>query len=145
MSTGQGSPLGRGKAQQGAGTRCAGSRLRGRRSRLRCPGVCLSASPAPALGGQSLLCWTPSSQLVCSRGTRGLWGQKGGNRTPPSFSPVCVCVCVCLCVCARKNLGLREEETKFEFRKTRKNKLPLVISGSLFDAHSRFRFFSLLC
>ena len=54
-------------------------------------------------------------------------------------------VCVCLSVCARKNLGLREEETKFEFRKTRKNKLPLVISGSLFDAHSRFRFFSLLC
>ena len=140
MSTGQGGPLGRGKAQQEAGTRSAGSGLRGRRSRPRCPGVCLSASPAPALGGQSLLCWTPSSQLVRSPGTRGLWGQKRGNRTPPSFSPVCVCVCAC-----KNEPGLREEETKLEFRKIRKNQLPLVISGLLFDSHSRFCFFSLLC
>lgn len=134
MSTGQGGPLGRGKDQQEAGTRCAGCGLGGRKSRLRCPGcVCLPALPPPCAGGSV----PPLLDPILTTGpfprhARAL-GTERTEQDPTLLLPS-VCVCVCLCGQEGKNLGLREEETKFEFRKTRKNKLPLVISGSLLDA-----------
>ena len=104
MSTGQGSPLGRGKAQQGAGTRCAGSRLRGRRSRLRCPGVCLSASPAPALGGSVPPLLDPILTTGLFPGHARALGTERREQDPTLLLPsVCVCVCVSVCVCKKES------------------------------------------
>ena len=135
MSTGQG----RGKREEPAGSWDQGCWLWARREKKppEMPKGVSVCQPCPRPWGSV----HPLLDPILTIGLFPRHARASGNRNdrvgPPLLLPsvyVCVCVCVCVCLCVRKNLGLREEETKFEFRKIRKNNFPLVISGSLFDA-----------